>query len=94
MKIYLDSQIISLHYEYKSKTMDNLINQLKDILINGISRKQADQWRRRWFRVYAFRGQLLTLKTVQILLNNNQLTYDDLCVDPHCLLRFSFQLYK
>ncbi len=39
-------------------TIENLINQLKNILINGISRKQADQWRRRWFRLYAFRGQL------------------------------------
>jgi hypothetical protein len=70
------------------------MNQLKHILTSGISRKQADQWRRRWFRVYAFRGQLLTLKTVQILLDNNQLPYDDLCADPHCLLRLPFQLYK
>ncbi len=86
--------MIALYHEYKSNSIENLMNQLKNILINGISRKQADQWRHRWFRVYAFRGQLLTLKTVQILLDNNQLTYDDLCTDPHCLLRFSFQLYK
>ena len=86
--------MIPLHHEYPLNTIENLTNQLKNIRINGISRKQADQWRRRWFRVYAFRGQLLTLKTVQILLDNHQLTYDDLCADPHYLLRFSFQLYK
>jgi len=38
--------------------MENLTDQLKTILIHGISRKQADKWRRCWFRVYAFRGQL------------------------------------
>ncbi|CAF0763251.1 unnamed protein product [Adineta steineri] len=89
-----DSQLISLHHSHKMDTMEHLSEQLNKTLINGISRKQADEWRRRWFRVYAFRGQLLTLKTAQILLNNNQLTYDDLCADPHCLLRFSFQLYN
>jgi len=36
----------------------------------------------------------LTLKTVQILLNNSQLTYEDLCADPHSLLRFSLEFYK
>lgn len=74
--------------------MENLADRLKNILINGISRKQANQWRRRWFRVYAYRGQLLTLKTVQTLLDNSQLTYNDLCIDPHCLLRFPFEFYK
>ena len=83
-----------MHDEYQSNAMENLIDQLKMIFIDGISRKQADHWRRRWFRVYAYRGQLLTLKTVQTLLDNPQLTYNDLCTDPHCLLRFSFQLYK
>ncbi|CAF2841089.1 unnamed protein product [Rotaria sp. Silwood2] len=89
-----DSQLFSLRHAYKTNKIENLTDQLKTALINGISRKQADQWRRRWFRVYAFRGQLLTLKTAQILLDNNQLTYDDLCADPHCLLRFPFQLYN
>jgi hypothetical protein len=50
--------LISLRDEYKVNTMENLTDQLKNILINGISRKQADVWRRRWFRVYAFRGHL------------------------------------
>lgn len=85
-----DSNLISRH---PGDTMENLLEQLKLISVNGISRKQADQWRRRWFRVYTYRGSLLTLKTVQILLNNSQLTYEDLCADPHCLLRFSFELY-
>ncbi|CAF1650199.1 unnamed protein product, partial [Adineta ricciae] len=89
-----DSQLISLHHSYKADTVESLVDQLKQTLVHGISRKQADEWRRRWFRVYAFRGQLLTLKTAQILLKNNQLTYDDLRADPHHLLRFPFQLYN
>ena len=39
-------------------TMDKLTERLKYVLDKGISRKQADKWRRQWFRVYAFRGQL------------------------------------
>ncbi|CAF0784454.1 unnamed protein product [Rotaria sordida] len=89
-----DSQLLSLRHVYKTNRIENLTDQLKIALLNGISRKKADKWRRRWFRVYAFRGQLLTLKTAQILLDNNQLTYDDLCADPHCLLRFPLQLYN
>lgn len=57
-KFHIDSRLIPLHHEYKSNRIENLTNQLKNILINGISRKRADEWRRRWFRVYAFRGQL------------------------------------
>ncbi|UJR31011.1 hypothetical protein I4U23_018522 [Adineta vaga] len=89
-----DSQLISLHHVYKADMIESLVDQLKSTLVNGISRKQADEWRRGWFRVYAYRGQLLTLKTAQTLLENNQLTYDDLCADPHSLLRFSFQVYN
>ncbi|CAF3462153.1 unnamed protein product [Rotaria socialis] len=89
-----DSQLISLRHRSKTNTIESLTDQLKNTLANGISRKQADRWRRRWFRVYAFRGQLLTLKTTQILLDNNQIAYDDLCADPHCLLRFPFQIYN
>jgi hypothetical protein len=50
--------MISLRHEYKTNSIENLADQLKSTLINGISRKQADEWRRRWFRVYGFRGQL------------------------------------
>ncbi len=57
-KYFIDSRLISLRYESKINTIENLTDQLKTILINGISRKQADKWRRCWFRVYAFRGQL------------------------------------
>lgn len=53
--ICLDSNLISRHHD---DTMENLLEQLKLILTNGISRKQANQWRRRWFRVYTYRGQL------------------------------------
>ena len=51
----LDSRLISSRYE---TTIETLTDQLKNIFINGISRKKADEWRRRWFRVYAYRGQL------------------------------------
>lgn len=53
--LFLDSNLISRH---PGDTMENLLEQLKLISINGISRKQADQWRRRWFRVYTYRGSL------------------------------------
>jgi len=52
---YLDLNIISRHHR---DTIDNLLEQLKLTLTNGISRKQADQWRRRWFRLYTYHGQL------------------------------------
>ncbi|CAF4897433.1 unnamed protein product, partial [Rotaria magnacalcarata] len=51
------SQLISLGHRSKTNTIESLTDQLKNTLANGISRKQADRWRRRWFRVYAFRGQ-------------------------------------
>lgn len=54
----LDSQLISSRHAHKKNTIENLTDRLKTALVSGISRKQADEWRRRWFRVYAFRGQL------------------------------------
>ena len=42
----------------KQRLINNLLEQLKLTLTNGISRKQADQWRRRWFRLYTYHGQL------------------------------------
>lgn len=53
-----DSQSISLSQRSKINTIENLMDQLKTALLSGISRKQAGEWRRSWFRVYAFRGQL------------------------------------
>lgn len=58
IKVFLDSRLIPLHDEYKSNTIENLTDELKNILVNGISRKRADEWRRRWFRIYAYHGQL------------------------------------
>ena len=55
---YLDSLLISAYGKDEENTIESLIDQLKTILSDGISRKQADRWRRRWFRVYALRGQL------------------------------------
>ncbi|CAF1495656.1 unnamed protein product, partial [Didymodactylos carnosus] len=70
-----------------------LLDVLANTLENGISRKQAEQWRRLWFRAYAVSGQQLTLKTARVLLKNSSLTYDSLCSDPNCLLRFPHSLY-
>ena len=53
-----DSHLIPLHHFHKTDTVESLVDQLKQTLLHGISRKQADEWRRRWFRAYAFRGQL------------------------------------
>jgi hypothetical protein len=59
----LDSRVFSSRYENQSNAIENLTDQLKNIFINGISRKKADGWRRRWFRVYAYRGQLYVKKS-------------------------------
>ena len=55
---YLESHLISSHDKDEENTIENLTNQLKTTLTAGVSRKHANEWRHRWFRVYALRGHL------------------------------------
>lgn len=55
---HLDSTLICSKVKGEENTIESVIDQLKNTLSEGISRKRADRWRRRWFRVYALRGQL------------------------------------
>ena len=54
----LESHLISTHDKDEENTIENLTSQLKMTLTAGVSRKHANEWRHRWFRVYALRGHL------------------------------------